>query len=322
MAVRRDRAARGLHLSRATLDASVKYPWKRGTEDQPYARKHWGCYNDQEDAIRWILKQDQVPEPPATKAGAPARPIEGQIMDWADEVSYACHDVDDFYRAGLIPLADILNGVPRTALRSGGRASAGYETSRFLEYLERTEKPGFDVDAVITGLWTVQNTVANLHPYEANASGRGEAAAATSALISEFLSPDAIRLERVGDSEHLTRYGATLDVNVQHREAVAALKKLLWCYVINRPGLASQQAGQRRIIDELVRWHAKEPSRLLPEERREEYEDEPRAGSDRKGHQDALRGAADTVASLTEAQAVRIHRRLSGVDYGQVTDVR
>ncbi|NHA67722.1 deoxyguanosinetriphosphate triphosphohydrolase family protein [Phycicoccus flavus] len=325
MAVRRGRMARGLHLTRAALDASVKYPWRRGPKTAPgseddFASKHWGCYADLEDTLLWISGDAQLPDPPVEAKDAPARPVEEQIMDWADEVSYACHDVDDFYRAGLIPLADILNGMPRTALKAGGRNSAGYETNRFLAYLERTEDEGFDIDSVVRGLFSVQNTVGSIHPYESDASGRGEASAITSALISAFLSPDAIRLERQNDSEHLTRYGASLSVNPEYREAVVALKKLLWCYVVDRPGLATQQAGQRRILDDLVRWYAKEPGRLLAEDRREEYEEaDPITGQ--PGHSDALRAAADTVASLTEAQAVRIHRRLSGVDYGQVTDL-
>ena len=90
------------------------------------------------------------------------------------------------------------------------------------------------------------------------------------------------------------------------------LNALIRCYVINRPGLATQQEGQRRILRDLLAWYANDPKRLLPEAKREEYAE----------HGDALRAAADAVSGLTEAAAVRIHRRMSGIDYGQVTDLR
>ena len=46
--------------------------------------------------------------------------VEAQIMDWADDVAYAVHDVDDFQRAGLIPLDRFRVDDP--------------ETERFAEY--------------------------------------------------------------------------------------------------------------------------------------------------------------------------------------------
>ncbi len=326
MSVRRDRAERGLNLTRAVLDAAIKYPWRRGGADQPYAAKSWGCYSDQEETLRWVLGGAEVPAPPAASNLAPVRPVEEQIMDWADEVSYACHDVEDFYRAGLIPLEKLLSdpAVDRPSVRRG---SLGPEVNRFVEYLERrAESAGQDADEVaqsiddaVASISRVQNVVSGppVNRYDGSAATRGKAASVTSKLISAFVSSDAIKLEPVGEGPDLTRYGARLAIDEAHRKMVKTLGALLWCYVIDRPGLASQQAGQRRIVDELIRWYADDPSRLLPEERREEYE----AHDGRHGHGDPLRAAADTVASLTEIQAVRIHRRMSGVDYGQLTDL-
>src|SRR4051794_18277287 len=65
----------GLNLTRAVLDASVKYPWER----RPDAPKY-GVYYDDVDAFMWL------------RAGAPparpqARSLEAQIMDWTDDVA-------------------------------------------------------------------------------------------------------------------------------------------------------------------------------------------------------------------------------------------
>ena len=37
--------------------------------------------------------------------------LEAELMDWADDITYAVHDVVDFYCAGRIPLDILGNGV-------------------------------------------------------------------------------------------------------------------------------------------------------------------------------------------------------------------
>src|SRR6266851_8496367 len=79
----------GLNLTRATLDATLKYPWQA----QPGQGKY-GAYADDSEVFAWIRQ-----------GAPPGRPsLEAQVMDWADDVAYSVHDLEDGLHAGLITL--------------------------------------------------------------------------------------------------------------------------------------------------------------------------------------------------------------------------
>jgi dGTPase len=83
----------GLDLTRATLNAILKYPWLReGRESK------WGAYETEKDVFAWA-REDRFEER--------ERSLEADIMDWADDIAYAVHDVEDFFRVGLIPLGSL-----------------------------------------------------------------------------------------------------------------------------------------------------------------------------------------------------------------------
>ncbi|HIW64431.1 MAG TPA: dNTP triphosphohydrolase [Candidatus Stackebrandtia excrementipullorum] len=282
---------RGLHLTRACLDASMKYPWLRtGPEDAVRHRK-WGVYAADREAFDWI------------RAGRDddAVPVEEQIMDWADDVTYVCHDVEDFYRTGLIPLAALFPPDGQAC------ADSERETAAFLDYVQRKRHAAdvpFDRDSARARLGEVGGTLIVPTPY----LGRHDDAVAvnsrTADLIS-FLIAD-LRLE-VGDVP--IRHGARLVVPDDKREVCDLLKELLWFYVVDRPSMRSLRHGKQRIVAELLRW-TYEACELLPADRAEELQ----------LHGDRLRAAADHVASLTEGQAIALHRRLSGVALGSLSD--
>lgn len=77
----------------------MKYPWTRRTNG--HRNEKWGVYSTEEQQFDWV-KEPFEEEPfnlPPDKRSA-----EAEIMDWADDIAYAVHDMEDFYRAGLIPL--------------------------------------------------------------------------------------------------------------------------------------------------------------------------------------------------------------------------
>ena len=87
----------GLNLTRATLDATLKYPWmgEPGTK--------FGAYAEDAEVFGWI------------RAGAPDRRpcLEAQVMDWADDVAYSVHDLEDGFHAGLITFKNLKSPTER-----------------------------------------------------------------------------------------------------------------------------------------------------------------------------------------------------------------
>jgi dGTPase len=295
LCVLREEGERGLELTRATLNATLKYPklWTAGTNK-------WGAYRTEIQEFAFARKLDGEE--------SSRRCIEAQIMDWADDIAYSVHDTEDFYRAGLVPL-DRLAVNPKErelflAAAKRRREEIGRPFSNSDEELQR----------VMNGLF---DSMRIKEPYTGTPAQRGHLRRFTSYTIGTFLRGTTLLDGPRADGEGL-------EVARVYRTQVALLKELTWCYVINNPSLAALQTGQRKIISTLygIYRDAVEAGQwtFLPPRfqddaitRANEYGGKLPAG-------ERSRLVADIISSMTDHQATRVFQRMTGISQTSVLD--
>lgn len=208
-------------------------------------------------------------------------------MDWADDVTYAVHDMDDFYRAGLIPLDSLCRGDD--------------EFDAFKRYLEKKTPAAVEIaDQIFAGLGITLR-------YEGRVSERAQLRQLGSRLITRFI--NAFTVVDEGDE-------VCVVVDDEIAQQVAVLKQLIWFYIIERPSLAITQAGQRKIVRDLVDLYMgavgdSSQRKLLGPLYAERLEVAETDGA-------RSRVVIDLIASLTEDSATEIYRRASGVVSGSL----
>src|SRR5208282_460856 len=108
------------------------------------------------------------------------RSVEAELMDWADDVTYAVHDVEDFYRAGRIPL-DKLKNDPR-------------ERDRFLSYAS-SRYAGRDLPwkSVADGFTELVTSVPLNQPYSSTRNVRAGLRNVTGVLIGRYINSTELR---------------------------------------------------------------------------------------------------------------------------------
>jgi dGTPase len=297
----------GLHLTRASLLATTKYPWTRHPDLK--GGKKWGAYEGDKDTLDWLILPEGVP---VGDQGHPPPMFEKQIMDWADDVTYAVHDVDDWYRLGRIPLHDLFD-----FKHPHGHANAHHDATpelrAFLAWVaakwKKEQDRDLDQEEVIRELHLLYDCVHVSAPYDATRDSKGLMEATVSDLICFFV--DDVTFTGAGCG-----YDGKLVLPPQRRLLCDVLQELVWYYVIKGPALAAQQHGQQRIVTRLTEWIYEDWERLLPRDRLAEIEGE----QDLPGHGDIIRAIADHVASLTEPMALSLYGKLSGNALGNITD--
>jgi len=304
----------GLNLTRATLDATLKYPWIAGPPESRGAATvggspvaggsavadgsaasggstvadesavggspgKYGAYADDMAIFEWI------------RADAPHRHscLEAQVMDWADDVAYSVHDLEDGLHAGLVTLHQLRDPAEQQAVASLTLTSYCKAGSTTIDELS-----------------SVFGELLALDFWPSEFDGSRTSSAAVKHLTSELIG----RL--CGAVEHatrppgqlpLSRYAADLTVPHQQWLECALLKGVTAYYVMSRAGVVAAQAHERELIFELADAILAGAPSTLDLVFRPEFES---AADDAA----RLRVVIDQIASLTDTSAIAWHQRL------------
>ncbi|MFF4485295.1 deoxyguanosinetriphosphate triphosphohydrolase [Streptomyces sp. NPDC001544] len=282
----------GLNLTRAALDAATKYPWPRGAHPTDPASVKFGVYEDDRPVFDWVRK-----DAPGTRTC-----FEAQVMDWADDVAYSVHDVEDGLHAGHIDPACLHAGPERRtvfAVAIGRYVPVGTDPAELDEALDR----------LLDQEWWP-------HGYDGTAVAQARLKDATSQLIGRFClaaetaTRDAWgyhpgRSGTGGGGGRLTRYEAELVVPRATRMECAVLKAVADQYVMRRAEQERLRADQRIVVAELAEaLTARAPYGLDPQ-----FRSLFDAADDDHARKRVI---VDQIASLTDASARSLHARLKG----------
>jgi dGTPase len=266
-------AGAGLNLTRATLDATLKYPrFSQGPGTK------YGVYAQDAEVFAWIRQ-----------GAPPGRPcLEAQVMDWADDVAYSVHDLEDGFAAGLITFKN---------LNSSAERSVVSQTTATTYVAE---------DVSVAELTQILDELLALDVWPDCYDGSPESAAALKRVTSELIGRFCVAAQDATLAAHprpLTRYAADLIVPRRQRLECALLKGITAHYVMTREGVITAQARERELLAELaLAVERGAPGTLDPLLRPAWH----------AAQTDAQRRRVliDQIASLTDTSAIAWHHRL------------
>ena len=271
----------GLNLTRASLDATCKYPW---TSAHPLpdagGRLKYGVYDDDADVFAWF------------REGAPRRVrcIEAEVMDLSDDIAYSVHDFEDAVTNGYLDPRRLSDPAEHEQLLTAIQAWVGFDFTR---------------DELGDALYRLRRMPEWIEEFAGTRADLAKLKNLTSDLIGRFARAATAATREAYPARSLVRYNAHVVVPRVVEAEMAALKGMVGAFVVSIEGRKHLYKQQRVVLKQLASAiRDAGPDALEPVLR----DDFVRAETDAARE----RVIVDHVASLTDQAAIAWYQRLVG----------
>lgn len=276
-----DGRSAGVNLTRAALDATVKYPWTLAEASQhPKGERSakFCVYPDDMDVFEWLKRPGHRTD----------RPMECQVMDLSDDIAYSVHDMEDAIVAGSFNPLSLGDRKVIDAIVELTRSWYGQQ---------------WDADELVAALERLRSLEMFPQHFNGSRSALAQLKNITSALIGRFAgSVERATRERYGNGR-LVRYTASVVIPDETAYEIVALKGISVFFVMapreHEPFHDRQLEIVRDLVDVMME-NSPRPSDALETVFLDDWYE---ADND----DERLRVAIDQVASLTDGSALTMH---------------
>ena len=292
------------------LAGSIKYPWNH---ERAKTKKHpkFGAYRTEEIDFKFARIFHETEDPS----------IEAALMDYADDIAYSVHDIEDFHRIRAVPwyLLDVSRGEDNEA-RALELIDAAQST-----WHNATNDPRARLVEAQKNIVLITERYGRIYneAYEGTKTQRVSLREWTSNFIRRFVRD--LRPKIVQTTEGNFK----LEIDPVAEAEIRLLKQITRSFIIEGAAIGGQQLGQRRIVQEVyadligdIAPHRSTGAKLhlIPKKFRHLMQDEIDPTANMAVPVSNARIVADMIASLTERELVAFHGRLRGISGGSIVD--
>ena len=275
-----DGVSRGLNLTRASLDAVSKYPWRLSEAKEFIAGGvKFGVYEDDLEVFQWA------------RAEAPRgeKVIEAEIMDFSDDVAYSVHDFEDAIVERFLDV-EILNG----------DSIIDQLITGVLDWSDSK----LDRENVYQAIQRIRSNEFWINSFDGSRENLAQLKNLTSDLIGSFVTRVYEANSNIVNQQD--RYKKNLVVPAEVSEEIAVLKGLVATFLMTSDDRQYYYQAQRELLIELA--DAIYETGFGFDRVTQYYFDNANSPEAKK------RAVVDCVANMTDAHAHALHQEILGTE--------